>query len=398
MSKVKPSKTLTIVFVIWAYMAAVIPVNFEITQLYQIQQSLSVSSFYIKKMVTLFWLMFACGQGTTAIMLNRFSPKTITRFALWGYMLSFTLMALANNPWSYGLARVGQGFFCGSMILMGRYSLSSRFKHDENLFLSQFVNIGIGLTIANSIAPMLGSYIGAFVHWRLIYIVVALFGALMFMNMERVFVFQAFKPADTLNIVKNTIFNESSVIVNAVICGLSRSMVVNFNVHMLFYLLHHHQWQSVDYGYLLFGLSMASILCRWYLKSLKVWLGYDRLVLLIIGMAWLLSFLAYEVFFNHLGLQIGLMGLSIYVGFSLLGTLYSSRAQFRIPHGANPMMFSLMGIAQMLGMSFGTYMAISLNSNSLGDLIYMSWAFFALLLVTNRVNVYDTSQQKNLLN
>lgn len=396
MSEVKQHNTMTILFVVWAYLAALIPVNFEITQLYQIQQSLSVSSFFIKKMVTLFWLMFACGQGMTAIMFNRLSPKTTTQLAIWGYILSFAMMTLTNHPWVYGFARAGQGFFCGSMILMGRYSLSSRFKHDENLFLSQFVNIGIGVTIANSIMPMLGGYIGEAIHWRLIYFVITSFGVLMLFNMERVFVFQTFKPMRELSIFKTSFFNDYTVLMNAMLCGLTRSMVVNYNVHMLFHLLHHHQWQSVDYGHLLFGLSMVSIMCRWYLKMLKVWLGYNHLQLLIIGLAWLLSFLAYDVFFNQLGFQIVLMGLSINVGFGLLGTLYSSKAQFSIPHGTNPMMFSIMGVTQMLGMSLGTYLAINLNSNSLDDLIHMSWFFLVLFLLAHMVSRFYSSNRQSI--
>ncbi|MEE2769487.1 MAG: MFS transporter [Pseudomonadota bacterium] len=375
------------------YGAAVLPLSFELPALSLMGNAFHLSNANIKSAITLFWAMFTLGQFISAFYLPRLSINKMTTLIVTTFIGCFILNAMTHSGYIFFLLRTVEGACCGSLLLLGRYSMANMYGSNEKQYLTQFASLSSMLTALSVLVPILSSLMIDYLHWRLIYFFITSMGVTILYFKKDVFLFQ--QP-------KLTNFKEDFMVVlgdNFLMCksflgGFSRSIIINFNTNLALFLLNYKHWSSLRYALLVLFFSLISILSRLFLTWLRNIFGYELFnhILMMILLCASLLFLN-QTLLQH-DMIYFLAGAMVTMSSSLLSTLYSATTQFRLAKQRQAMSLAIMGVLQNSALVLGTFLSIFLPSHSLFYLVELIvFSCLILFVVDWFANMSDKQYQ-----
>ncbi len=346
------------------YGLAVLPLSFELPAINVIAAHFNLSNTSMKFTITLFWAMFTLGQFICAYLLPRMSVSSLVFWVISLFSLSFVSNTITDSGYIFFILRLFEGVCCGSLLLLGRYAMANKYGHDEKLYLLQFARLSSMITALTVIVPMLGGLMSEYLHWYLIYLLIGIFGLCMYPLRETIFIFKQTKLT-SLKEDFDVVFRDVPLLFKSLQGGFARSIIVNFNTNLALFLLNHRHWSSVHYGSLMFFFSVIAIFSRLYLTYLKNLLGMDGLNYVLMSLLFISSaFFMFDRLYDYEALYF-IAGAIVTMSSSLLATLYSSFAQFRLAKQDQAMSLAVMGVIQNTALVLGTCFSVMLANQSL---------------------------------
>ena len=148
-----------------------------------IASGLQISETMVKLTITYFILgktvsMFLCSPIAEA-----FGRRQFILFGLAMFVLGGLLCTISNGIHLLLVGRIIQGLGCSIIILMGRAIVNDCFKggHAAKVFSYIFTGNAIGIFIL----PIMGGYMATYLGWRWIFLILSVYGAVIFMIMWR---------------------------------------------------------------------------------------------------------------------------------------------------------------------------------------------------------------------
>lgn len=371
------------------YGLAVLPLSFELPAINVIANSFHLSSAAMKFSISLFWAMFTIGQFACAYLLPRISVPCLTSSIISIFSISFLLNLLTHQDYVFFTLRIFEGFCCGSLLLLGRFAMANQYGHNETKYLLQFARLSSMITALTVVIPMLGGIMSEYFHWYLIYISIAVLGLSLWPLKKIIFTFD---QPEISNVKSDflIVFNDVPLLGKSVLGGFSRSIIVNFNMNLALFLLNYCHWSNLHYATLMFFYSLVAIFSRLYLSHLRAFFGADRLhyVLMCLLLLGSLCFLD-ERFYAYNALYF-VAGAIVTMSSSLLSTLYSSFAQFRLAKQNQAMSLAVMGVVQNTALVLGTLCSVFLANDSMFYLVaFIIFSTFVLFCIDYFVCHYD---------
>lgn len=368
-----------VILLAFAYAIALIPLSLELPSLYKIASSFGFSAQVIKLSITLFWAMFTVGQFVCAFVMPYYRTLTTLRYVMIAYVMSFLLSAFVSQGYLFILLRLVEGFCCGALLLLGRYSMAMLYGHDESIYVRQFARLSACVSTFTILSPIIGGLISAYGHWRMIYVLLACLGWMLYWVHENVFTDKSPIKKPILNSFQ-TMLGNVYLLLTALLSGFSRSILINFNANLALYLQEHNHWSALEYGALIFSFSGASILARMFLPQLK-----ERL-----GQYVLNCFLCAVMFVSCLSIGLTdqtmvyyIIGVGVTVSSGLLTMLYSLNVQYRLAKHNQAMSLAVMGVVQNFALVTGTMWGIFLSTDSLLPLMKFIMCSAVLIVMIN---------------
>lgn len=377
------------------YGLAILPLSFELPAINLIAAHFNLNNASMKLTIALFWAMFTFGQFICAYLLSRISVNSLVFWVISLFSLSFVSNIITNSGYVFFILRLFEGMSCGSLILLGRYAMANKYGHDEKLYLLQFARLSSMMTALTLIIPMLGGLIGEYLHWYLIYLFIGILGLSMFRLKEMIFTFKQTKLT-TLKDDFYIVLRDVPLLCKSLQGGFARSIIVNFNTNLALFLLNYRHWSSVHYGSLMFFFSIIAIFSRLYLTYLKNLLGTDGLNYVLMTLLFISAILfMFDRLYDYEALYF-VAGAMVTMSSSLLATLYSSSAQFRLAKQDQAMSLAVMGVIQNIALVIGTCLSVMLANQSLVGLAVLVMASTLMLYAIDAMEVNYNSNYKSV--
>lgn len=207
-----------------------------------IAQDFALSQFVVGKIIWLYMIPYGIAALFYGPLVRAWDAKKVELFCIFLFSLANLLAALSRNIYTLFAARLFMGIFGASVIPLALILIA---KHIEPKNRGRLVGIFFSATF---IASLLGLFLSGIIHWRLIFLIPAILGFILWVHIY--FYLPSFKP------------EESTVRINYLLAFKDRAIISVF-IYIFFISLIYHgiqQWLgvyfSIRFGFEQFLISM----------------------------------------------------------------------------------------------------------------------------------------------
>lgn len=254
---------------------AMIPMSGLATDIYlpsmpSMAKDLHLPESSIQLTLSLFLISYGLTQFVAGSIVDSFGRYKITLISLVLFVISFMITASTENIWVVYAMRILQGILSGFAVVAKRAFFVDVYEGEER---KHYLSI---MTIVWSVGPIIASFIGGYLQkifgWQSNFYVLAGYSLLLL-------IFEFLFSGETLKVRKNlsinllvkeydTMFKAKDFFYGMLMCGLSYSMIMFFNLCGSFIIEHKMGYSEVVAGYVSLILGFAWMLGGFFGKAL----------------------------------------------------------------------------------------------------------------------------------
>jgi Bcr/CflA subfamily drug resistance transporter len=254
---------------------AMIPMSGLATDIYlpsmpSMAKDLHLPESSIQLTLSLFLISYGLTQFVAGSIVDSFGRYKITLISLVLFVISFMITASTENIWVVYAMRILQGILSGFAVVAKRAFFVDVYEGEERKHYLSIMTIV--WSVGPIIAPFIGGYLQKIFGWQSNFYVLAGYSLLLL-------IFEFLFSGETLKVRKNlsinllvkeydTMFKAKDFFYGMLMCGLSYSMIMFFNLCGSFIIEHKMGYSEVVAGYVSLILGFAWMLGGFFGKAL----------------------------------------------------------------------------------------------------------------------------------
>ena len=254
---------------------AMIPMSGLATDIYlpsmpSMAKDLHLPESSIQLTLSLFLISYGLTQFVAGSIVDSFGRYKITLISLVLFVISYMITASTENIWVVYAMRILQGILSGFAVVAKRAFFVDVYEGEERKHYLSIMTIV--WSVGPIIAPFIGGYLQKIFGWQSNFYVLAGYSLLLL-------IFEFLFSGETLKVRKNlsinllvkeydTMFKAKDFFYGMLICGLSYSMIMFFNLCGSFIIEHKMGYSEVVAGYVSLILGFAWMLGGFFGKAL----------------------------------------------------------------------------------------------------------------------------------
>ena len=254
---------------------AMIPMSGLATDIYlpsmpSMAKDLHLPESSIQLTLSLFLISYGLTQFVAGSIVDSFGRYKITLISLVLFVISYMITASTENIWVVYAMRILQGILSGFAVVAKRAFFVDVYQGEERKHYLSIMTIV--WSVGPIIAPFIGGYLQKIFGWQSNFYVLAGYSLLLL-------IFEFLFSGETLKVRKNlsinllvkqydTMFKAKDFFYGMLICGLSYSMIMFFNLCGSFIIEHKMGYSEVVAGYVSLILGFAWMLGGFFGKAL----------------------------------------------------------------------------------------------------------------------------------
>lgn len=254
---------------------AMIPMSGLATDIYlpsmpSMAKDLHLPESSIQLTLSLFLISYGLTQFVAGSIVDSFGRYKITLISLVLFVISFMITASTENIWVVYAMRILQGILSGFAVVAKRAFFVDVYEGEERKHYLSIMTIV--WSVGPIIAPFIGGYLQKIFGWQSNFYVLASYSLLLL-------IFEFLFSGETLKVRKNlsinilvkeydTMFKAKDFFYGMLMCGLSYSMIMFFNLCGSFIIEHKMGYSEVVAGYVSLILGFAWMLGGFFGKAL----------------------------------------------------------------------------------------------------------------------------------
>lgn len=254
---------------------AMIPMSGLATDIYlpsmpSMAKDLHLPESSIQLTLSLFLISYGLTQFVAGSIVDSFGRYKITLISLVLFVISFMITASTENIWVVYAMRILQGILSGFAVVAKRAFFVDVYEGEERKHYLSIMTIV--WSVGPIIAPFIGGYLQKIFGWQSNFYVLAGYSLLLI-------IFEFLFSGETLKVRKNlsinllvkeydTMFKAKDFFYGMLMCGLSYSMIMFFNLCGSFIIEHKMGYSEVVAGYVSLILGFAWMLGGFFGKAL----------------------------------------------------------------------------------------------------------------------------------
>ena len=254
---------------------AMIPMSGLATDIYlpsmpSMAKDLHLPESSIQLTLSLFLISYGLTQFVAGSIVDSFGRYKITLISLVLFVISFMITASTENIWVVYAMRILQGILSGFAVVAKRAFFVDVYQGEERKHYLSIMTIV--WSVGPIIAPFIGGYLQKIFGWQSNFYVLAGYSLLLL-------IFEFLFSGETLKVRKNlsinllvkqydTMFKAKDFFYGMLMCGLSYSMIMFFNLCGSFIIEHKMGYSEVVAGYVSLILGFAWMLGGFFGKAL----------------------------------------------------------------------------------------------------------------------------------
>ena len=254
---------------------AMIPMSGLATDIYlpsmpSMAKDLHLPESSIQLTLSLFLISYGLTQFVAGSIVDSFGRYKITLISLVLFVISFMITASTENIWVVYAMRILQGILSGFAVVAKRAFFVDVYEGEERKHYLSIMTIV--WSVGPIIAPFIGGYLQKIFGWQSNFYVLAGYSLLLL-------IFEFLFSGETLKVRKNlsinllvkeydTMFKAKDFFYGMLMCGLSYSMIMFFNLCGSFIIEHKMGYSEVVAGYVSLILGFAWLLGGFFGKAL----------------------------------------------------------------------------------------------------------------------------------
>jgi maltose/moltooligosaccharide transporter len=163
-----------VLYVILIMTISQLAVTIYLPSMPQMTKSFGTQHFYIQLSLTLYLIGYGFSQFFYGPLSDIYGRRLIMLCGLGVFLFASVVTVLSMDIQIFLLARLLQGFGMGSGDTMGRAIMCDTFRGEK--FVKAASRIGLAATITPFVGPLIGGYIQMYLHWRINFLVLLLYG------------------------------------------------------------------------------------------------------------------------------------------------------------------------------------------------------------------------------